>query len=52
MNEHKPNIYQLRAMREDLRRIDRMVTKRGNDFVILPDDEVEDTLPDYPLACR
>ncbi len=45
MNEHKPNIYQLRALLDDLRRLDRVVQKRGNRFVLVT-EEIEDTIPD------
>lgn len=48
MNEHKPNIYQLRAMLDDLRKIDRAARRRGNELVLLT-ERIDDTIPDAPL---
>jgi hypothetical protein len=48
MNEHKPNIYQLHAMLEDLRKLDRAAVKRGNEFCVVTEN-LEDTIPDLPV---
>jgi hypothetical protein len=48
MNEHKPNLYQLRALLDDLRRLDRAVQVRGNQMVLVTED-IEDTIPDEPI---
>jgi hypothetical protein len=47
MNEHKPNLQQLRAI-DDLLRLDRAVKARGNLMVIIT-EEIEDTIPDGEL---
>lgn len=48
MNEHKPNLYQLRAMLDDLKRLDRVVRDRGNTLVLLT-ESLDDTIPDAPI---
>ncbi len=44
MNEHKPNLQQLRAL-DDLRRLDRAVKTRGNQMVLVTEN-LDDTIPD------
>lgn len=48
MNERKPNLYQLRAMLDDLRRIERAANHKGNQLVLLTEN-IDDTIPDAPL---
>lgn len=47
MNEHKPNLQQLRAI-DDLRRLDRAIKIRGNHLVLVTED-IDDTIPDGEL---
>jgi hypothetical protein len=48
MNETKPNIYQLHAMLDQLRKLDRAAVQRGNEFFLVT-ESLDDTIPDLPL---